>query len=166
MRTKPMIYSCFFLGLGFVLHSIVPGIGGMKPDFLLTMMIAAIFLDRTLVGALSIGFLAGILSALTTVFPGGQILSIMDKLGSAIAVYLVIKGASRVSSSLGIITIIGTLVSGLIFLSLAASIMKMGSEVILLFFIVVIPTVILNFLINVYLIKPVLCRLKVVAVKN
>ena len=83
MKTKDLALAAILLAIGLVLHSLVPPIfGGVKPDFLLATMVIAILSQPRLRNTLIIGAAAGLLAALTTGFPGGQIPNIIDKMAS------------------------------------------------------------------------------------
>ncbi|WP_455662543.1 tryptophan transporter [Pradoshia sp.] len=123
MNTKSLVTLSLLVGIGAVLHTVVPGfVFGMKPDLMLLMMFLGIFLLPDLKNALLIGTVTGIISALTTSFPGGQIPNIIDKIFTALIIYaiytLVRKFAKPTVASLSL-TFIGTLLSGTIFLSSA-----------------------------------------------
>lgn len=162
MKTKSLVVSCILLSVGFVLHALVPGIGTMKPDFMLAMMILAIVINPTFEVALSTGLLAGILSALTSVFPGGQILSLFDKVIAAFVVLAILKGvgAMKPRSKVVLVSAVGTLVSGMVFLTGACFVLNMGTSVFSLFPIVVLPTIILNLGLNDFIYTRVLSALK------
>lgn len=64
-------YSYFLqLGLSFI-WSCPPFYNGMKPDMMLIMMFIAIILIPSLKNVTLLSIVTGILSALTTTFPGG-----------------------------------------------------------------------------------------------
>ena len=63
----------------------------MKPDFLLSMLFVALYIENSPKNAVIAGLLAGIFSALTTGFPGGQVANMADKMVSSFAVYFMIK---------------------------------------------------------------------------
>ncbi len=125
MKAKELVTAAVLLALGTILHMIVPPLFlGIKPDFLLAMMFVAIIINPNIKNTIAVGVVAGILAALTTGMPGGQIPSIFDKLGSAIIVYAIYKAAriDRDSSNslmvkAGVLGFLGTLVSGVIFLT-------------------------------------------------
>jgi len=128
MKLEKMILTALLMAIGLVLHQIVPPIvGGMKPDFLLAMLFIALYIDSSPKNALLTGILAGIFSALTTGFPGGQIANMCDKMVTAFAVIAMIKVFGKMSHHLSvpIIAAIGTLISGTVFL--ATAIMVVGS---------------------------------------
>lgn len=149
MKTKELTTSAIFLALGTIFHYIIPGIvGGMKPDFLLLMMFMAILINFNFKNALAVSVLGGIIAALTTTFPGGQIPSILDKLVSGIFVYLIAYLVSKYSSLNSIVVILiaffGTLISGSIFIGSATLIAGLPEGVTFsaMFFAVVLPTAI------------------------
>jgi len=80
MKTNKIILTSLLLAIGLILHQITPGIIlGMKPDLQLVFMILSIILTKNFKLALITGIAAGILCALTTTFPGGQLPNIVDK---------------------------------------------------------------------------------------
>lgn len=92
MNLRKLILSSLLLAIGMVLHQIVPPfLFGMKPDFLLSTMFIAIALSDDYKLTLLIGLSAGILTAATTTFPGGQMPNIIDKLITCNLVYLLLK---------------------------------------------------------------------------
>lgn len=120
MNVKQLTQAAIFLAIGTLLHYVVPGIvGGMKPDFLLLMMFLAILLNLDFKAALSVSVLAGIIAAMTTSFPGGQLPSILDKLISGILVYVLGANLAKIGpikpAGVMVISALGTLVSGFIF---------------------------------------------------
>lgn len=121
MKTKNMVMAAVLLAIGTVLHLIVPPIFSVTPDFLLATMFVAILFNRDLKGAIACGVAAGILAAMTTKFPGGQIPSIFDKTISAITFLLMLKAFTKVKKdpsllSLAIMFFLNTVVSGVVFL--------------------------------------------------
>ena len=62
----------------------------MKPDMMLLMMFLAIVLFPEKKNVLVVALGCGLLSALTTGFPGGQIPNIIDKLVTAFVFYFLI----------------------------------------------------------------------------
>lgn len=138
-----------FAAIGLALHSIIPPIFfGMKPDMMLTMMFLGIALFPSLKNALVLGFLTGILSALTTGFPGGQLPNIIDKPITALAFFLMLTAAAKLFKKAGIpvLTAVCTILSGTIFLGSALLIVGLpgGAGFASLFGLVVIPAAILN----------------------
>lgn len=167
MKTKNMTTSAILLSIGLLLHYIIPGIpflGGMKMDFLLAMMFISIFMQDDIKGVLAISLTAGIISALTTTFPGGQPANIVDKIITGPFVYYFYmmlqnvitknKGITKLITSF-----ISTIVSGSTFLIVALSINKLPLSFVTLFLTIVIPASILN-TVGIMLIDKVLSKSK------
>ncbi|MGE8205136.1 tryptophan transporter [Heyndrickxia sp. NPDC080065] len=148
MNTKTLVTLSLFVGIGAVLHLVIPQIFlGMKPDMMLTMMFLGILLFPRKKNVLLLGVVTGILSGITTSFPGGLIPNIIDKiLTSFIFFGLFLLISKRLKSMLAIIilTIIGTLVSGVIFLTSAYFIFSLPDSFKALFSVVVLPATVLN----------------------
>ena len=98
MKTKNMILTALFLAIGFILHSSVPGIFGMKFDLFLAFMFLSIVIYPTLQNALLAGAVGGMITALTTTFPGGQLPNFIDKMVTALIVYLMIKAMTSLKN--------------------------------------------------------------------
>lgn len=107
-----------FAAIGAVLHSIMPPVlFGMKPDMMLVMMFMGILLFPRVQNVLMIGIVTGIISALTTSFPGGQLPNIIEKPVTAflfLALALLVKKSVKTAAA-AVITIAGTFISGLLF---------------------------------------------------
>lgn len=148
MKLKDMILTSLLIAIGFVLHYIVPPIvGGMKPDFLLAMLFVALYIDHSPKNAIVAGILAGIFSALTTGFPGGQIANMCDKIVTAFVVMTMIKLFANVNSNISVLVtaFIGTVISGVVFLQTALLIVgNLPVAFPVLFTTVVIPAAIVN----------------------
>ena len=122
IQTRNLTVSAIFMALGLVLHLMVPGIFfGVKPDFLLSMMFISLMIVGDVKEAMLIGVEGGIISALTTGFPGGQIPNFIEKIITSLVVFFIIKTMKNNYSIPKVILIfaIGTLVSGTMFLSIA-----------------------------------------------
>lgn len=123
MNTKNLVALALLMGMGVVLHAAVPGfILGMKPDMMLTMMFLGIILFPDKKSVLLVGLVTGILSALTTGFPGGQIPNIIDKLLTAFIFFGLVLAFKKFHGSVinaAVLTAVGTIVSGTIFLTSA-----------------------------------------------
>ena len=125
MKTKQLVTNSLLLAVGFLLHYVTPAIGlPMQIDFSLITMILVINLNKNSFSTCIAGGIAtGIFSGITSKFPMGMIPNIIDKLVTTIAVYLLIKLLDKTTLSIKIKTIvvnaIGTLVSGVVFLSSA-----------------------------------------------
>src|SRR5690606_33145384 len=96
MKLKNNIFTTLLLAIGLIMHQITPGIlGGMKFDFLLIFMFVSLLLNHRFENAILTGILGGLLSAMTTSFPGGQIPNIIDKLVASLVIFVLIKYLSR-----------------------------------------------------------------------
>lgn len=148
MKLKDMILTSLLLAIGLVLHHVIPPIvAGMKPDFLLAMLFVALYINNNPKNALLAGILAGIFSALTTGFPGGQIANLVDKLITSYTVFLLINIFSRVNAHLSVpvVAFIGTLVSGSVFLFTALKVVgSLPAPFSILFATVVLPAAVIN----------------------
>lgn len=148
MKLKNNIFTALLLAIGFILHQITPGIlGGMKFDFLLSFMFISLLLDCTLNNAILTGILGGILSAITTTFPGGQIPNMIDKVLTCLILFVVIRylrSFNRNSFVVGLIGGVGTFLSGMFFLLSALFITGLPIPIEILIVSVVIPTTVVN----------------------
>jgi hypothetical protein len=148
MRTKDLAQAALLVAIGFVLHAVFPPIVmGMKPDFSLAMMFIVLIVKRDLKLGLLVAIATGIFTALTTGFPGGQVANIVDKL----VTYLIVSGLiylimDRVNDKLGvgIITALGTIISGIVFLGTAALLVGLPGPFMVLFYSVVLPAALIN----------------------
>jgi len=150
MNTKNLVALSLLMGIGAVLHAVIPGIGnGMKPDMMLTMMFLGIMLFPEKKNVLLVGIVTGVLSALTTTFPAGQVPNIIDKLVTAFVFYLLflaVKKYSHTVAGAASLTAVGTVVSGSVFLGTALFTAGLPGSMTFgaLFVAVVLPTVVLN----------------------
>lgn len=151
MKTKDLTTASLLLAMGMVLHAVTPAIlGGVKPDFLLAMMFIAILIRPIPSHTFVVTIAAGIIAALTTSFPGGQLPSIIDKLGSGFFVLLVemsLMKQNRKFLPLAVLGFIATIVSGILFLGSAAIIVGLPAPIGALMTGVVLPTAIANSLV-------------------
>ena len=148
MNTKVMVTLSLLVGIGTVLHAVMPGIVfGMKPDLMLIMMFLGIFLFPTFKNAILLGSVTGVISGLTTTFPGGQIPNLIDKFFTAILIYVVFTLVQKLGKTIAVslvLTFIGTLVSGLLFLGSAYLIVGLPGPFLALASSVVLPATIIN----------------------
>ena len=144
MNTKTLVQGAIFIALGTILHTIVPGFfNGMKPDFMLFCLIAYIILNPKPLPALAMGVATGILAALTTQFPGGQLPSLFDKIIAAFSVLFMVRalpGGGTVKKAM--IYFIATVISGAVFLGTAMLFVGLpgGAPFTAMFIAVVLPT--------------------------
>ncbi|WP_404451669.1 tryptophan transporter [Virgibacillus necropolis] len=149
MNIRVLIILSLFVGIGAVLHTVVPAIlFGMKPDMLLSMMFLGIMLFPKLKYVVLLSIVTGILSALTTLAPGGQIANLIDKPITALlffGLFLLIRNKVNINISAPVMTAIGTIISGSIFLSSALYIVGLMDGVFtVLFLTIVLPTAAVN----------------------
>lgn len=148
MKLKDNIFTTLLLAIGLILHQFTPGIlGGMKFDFLLIFMFAALLLNSKFDNVILTALLGGFLSAMTTTFPGGQIPNIIDKMVTCLSMYFVINYIKKYNLNIitvGIIGAIGTFISGMTFLTSALFITGLPMPMAVLVTGIVIPTVIVN----------------------
>ncbi|MFP7737790.1 tryptophan transporter [Priestia aryabhattai] len=151
MNTKVLVSLALLVGIGAVLHTVVPPIlFGMKPDMMLTMMFLAILLFPSVKNVALVGLTTAVISALTTSFPGGQIANLVDKPITAFvffALFMLVKRATGIKTPVAAaLTAVGTLVSGTVFLSAAALIVGLpgGNSVMALIAAVVLPATVVN----------------------
>ena len=131
MNTKNLVLMSLLVGVGAVLYIVIPGFnGGMKPDFMLTMMFISILLFPEVKSVFLLGITTGIISGLFSTFPGGFIPNVIDKSVTAFVffglVLLINKYAKKLPVAI-LLTCIGTLISGVVFLS--SAIFLIGADV-------------------------------------
>lgn len=148
MNIRDMAQISLLLAVGFILRLLVPGYGaGMKPDLLLAMLFVIILLKRDLKSTLLAGGVAGIICALTTTFPAGQIPNLIDKILTSVFVYILVKVlADRIPSTItaAIVGALGTLFSGAVFLLTALVLVGIPAPFEVLYATVVLPTAVAN----------------------
>ncbi|MFB6465231.1 tryptophan transporter [Cytobacillus sp. Hz8] len=148
MKTKNLVVLALLVGMGAVLHAVVPGFFlGMKPDMMLTFMFLGIILFPDKKSVLLLGLVTGIISGLTTTFPGGLFPNIIDKFVTAFVVFGIFTALKSFQSSIigvAILTAIGTIVSGTVFLTSALLIVGLPGPFIALFSTVVLPAAAFN----------------------
>ncbi len=157
MKLRNNIFTTLLLTIGFVLHQITPSIlGGMKFDFLIIFMIVSILLNSNFENIILSGLLAGLLSAMTTTFPGGQLPNVIDKIITCLILFIIIRYINKFKSNpiiIGLIGSLGTFLSGTIFLVSAFFIVGLPVPMNLLIISVVIPTTIINGIGTVFIYK-------------
>ncbi|MFD1029856.1 tryptophan transporter [Metaplanococcus flavidus] len=148
MNTKNLVLMALLVSVGAALYVVIPGInGGMKPDFMLTMMFVGILLFPNAKSTFLLAVTTGVISGLFSTFPGGFFPNIIDKFITAFVflafVYVLKKVASKLPVAIALCAG-GTVLSGSIFLS--AAIFVIGAEIpfTLLFTTVVLPATIFN----------------------
>ncbi|WP_374721648.1 tryptophan transporter [Peribacillus tepidiphilus] len=148
MNTKTLVSLSLLVGIGAALHTVVPGIFlGMKPDMMLTMMFLGIILFPEKKSVLLLGIVTGLISALTTTFPGGFVPNIIDKFVTAFLFFVLltfIKKFHHSIVSVSALTAIGTIISGIVFLGSAYLIVGLPGPFLSLFAAVVLPAAAVN----------------------
>lgn len=148
MNTKNLVALSLFVAIGAVLHAVIPPIFlGMKPDMMLTMMFLGIFLLPEIKNVSLLGIVTGLISGLTTTFPGGLFPNIIDKIVTSLLIFGLFLLLNKYRNSMvgvGILTAIGTLISGTIFLTSALFLVGLPGPFIGLFTAVVLPAAVIN----------------------
>lgn len=153
---KKLTFSAILLSIGFILHQIAPaGVGGVTFDFMVAVLLVILAINRDFKISIVAGIAAGIITALTTKFPGGQIPNMIDKIVTVSVIYPLIRLGKNLPQSIymGLVGFIGTVVSGSIFLSSAAFLAGLPASFQILFLTVVLPTAIGNTFITSLLFK-------------
>lgn len=147
--TRRISRMAILLALGLVLNIAVQtfSIVGMKIDFIVVMLAISILESQSLKDALLSGISFGILCALTTTFPNGQVANIVDKLILSITLYYFKEIFINIMDNKYILVTyaaFATLLSGTIFLYIALSLSNTLNLFIPLFTSVVIPSLLGN----------------------
>ena len=149
MKTKQLVINSLLLSVGFILHYVTPAIGSMQIDFsLITLVLIIAFNKNSFNTCIASGIATGIFAGLTTKFPMGLIPNIIDKIVTTVAMYFLIKLLDKTSLQSRIKTVVvyamGTLISGITFLTSALILVGLPASFGLLFATVVIPAVAIN----------------------
>ncbi|MFJ8236666.1 tryptophan transporter [Ureibacillus sp. NPDC094379] len=148
MNTKNLVLMALLVGVGTALYLIIPGInGGMKPDFMLTMMIIGILLFPTVKETFLISVATGVLSGLFSTFPGGFVPNIIDKAVTGFVVLAVVLVLRHFVQKIAVSTVLvglGTMLSGSVFLSMALALTEVPIDFAVMFVTVVLPAVAMN----------------------
>ena len=149
MKTKQLVINSLLLSVGFILHYVTPAIGSMQIDFsLITLVLIIAFNKNSFNTCIASGIATGIFAGLTTKFPLGLVPNIIDKIVTTVLVYFLIKLLDKTSLQSRIKTVVvyamGTLISGITFLTSALILVGLPAPFKLLFATVVIPAVAIN----------------------
>jgi len=149
MKTNILVLLALFMGIGAVLHMLAPPIlFGMKPDIMLPMMFIGILLFPKANYVLLLAVATGVISALTTTAPGGQISNLVDKpitafIFFALLVIIPKKFNRKIVSP--VLVAVGTAISGTVFLVMALYVIGLLPGSFLPMFIgVVLPAMLFN----------------------
>ena len=148
-NTKQLVTNALLLAMGFLLHYVTPAIGSMQIDFSLITLILVINLSKNHFSTCIVsGIVTGIFSGITTKFPLGFIPNLIDKIVTTVFIYLLIKllDKTALSSKIKAIAVnaVGTLVSGVVFLTSALILVGLPASFGLLFVTVVLPAIVVN----------------------
>jgi len=157
MNTKKMAANGILIAVGAILHQITPGLG-IQSDFSLAMLFIIIVLNKDYKTTLISGIIIGVFAALTSKTPGGQIPNIIDKFITCNIIYLILLPLRNKISKIkqiGLILPLGTLVSGVTFLTVLMMIAGLpgGTSFGVLFVSIVVPTMVINTIIGLGLFK-------------
>ena len=147
MNTRTLVALSLFVGIGATLHLLLPGSLSMKPDMSLLMMFLGILLFPGVKNVLLLGIATGLLSGLTTTFPGGFLPNLIDKPITAFLFYgmvLLTAKYARTVYGAALLSVIGTVISGVIFLGSAALLVGLPAPILALAVTAVVPATILN----------------------
>ncbi|ABO65942.1 MULTISPECIES: tryptophan transporter [Geobacillus] len=150
MNVRTLVSMALLVGIGAVLHAVIPGLfAGMKPDMMLAMMFLAILLFPSAKAAGIVGVATGLISAMTTTFPGGQLPNVIDKIITAFVVFALVTLLKKYSQTVigaAVLTAVGTVISGVVFLTAVLLIVGLPGEAAFstLFVTVVLPAAALN----------------------
>lgn len=148
MKTKNLVLMALLVAVGAALYLVIPGFnGGMKPDFMLTMMFIGIFLFPNSRDVFLLAVTTGILSGLFSTFPGGFVPNVIDKFVTAYVVLFLVKllkGQAKNFVALAILVGVGTIISGSVFLGSAILVIGANIPFIALFSTVVLPAIAIN----------------------
>ncbi|MBQ6819745.1 MAG: tryptophan transporter [Clostridium sp.] len=168
MNTKKMILNAILIAIGALLHQITPALGlPMQPDFAVAILFIIILINKDYKTTILVSIIIGIITALTTKFPVGQLPNIIDKLVSGHVIYITFKiMGDKFSDNIKIVfgLVFGTLISGLSFLGSAFLISGLPGGFISLFLVAVLPATILNGIIGPVLYKAILTALRTTGV--
>lgn len=148
MNTKNLVLMALLVGVGAALYLIIPGFGGgMKPDFMLTMMFIGILLFPKASHVFLLALSTGVISGLFSTFPAGFLPNVIDKFITAFVFFAVVVALKHFTQKLSVAVALaglGTLLSGIIFLSVAIFVLGVNVPFGGLVVGVVLPTVALN----------------------
>ena len=146
--------------------------GGITPDLTLVMLFCIMVINRDdYKSCLVAGIISGIFSALATKFPSGQVPNMVDKLVTVNVMFILMKtmyalplmnklNEKKDQIIIFVMTLVGTFVSGLVFLVSAAAMVGLPASLMSLIVAVVLPSIVLNVLASMVLFNIVKLALK------
>lgn len=164
MDLRKNIITALLIAIGFILRQIIPGaIGGMKFDLMLSLIFVCLLINHDFKNVVLTALLGGIITAMTTTFPGGQIPNIIDKFITCMIMYVIIKLFGNLKNniiSIGVMGFVGTIISGSIFLVSALYIVGLPAPFMILFMSIVLPTAGTNAFMTILIYKTVKASMK------
>lgn len=169
MKTKKMILNAILIAIGVILHIAAPSIEfPAQPDFAIAMLFIIIVLNKDYKTTIIAGIIMGIFTAMTTKTPGGQLPNMIDKIVTCNVMFLLLKPfRERINRDIqmGVLLLLGTMISGVIFLSSLAILYGIEGSIITAIIVIVIPTAIINVVIGLILFKVVERAIKLTRIK-
>lgn len=169
MSTKKITMNAILIAIGVILHIVAPSIGlPAQPDFAIAMLFVIMLLNKDYKTILICGIVIGIFTAMTTKTPGGQLPNIIDKVITCNIMYCVLLPLrEKINKDVNaiILFLVGTLVSGTIFLTSLATIYGIEGSILTTIIAIVIPTAIVNTIIGFIIFKVVEKSMKLIRVK-
>ncbi|KMT21262.1 tryptophan transporter [Clostridium cylindrosporum] len=130
MDIRKITLSGVLFAAGLIIHQLMPPIFGVTPDVQLAVLFIVILINGSFKSTIAAGIVSGIITSLTTKFPGGQVPNFVEKIITSIIMYFVIvfilKFANKIIT-MAIVGLLGTILSGFIFLTLALYIVGLPS---------------------------------------
>ena len=165
-NTKRLVLNAILLAMGLVLHQVTPPIFTIKPDTTLIMLFTLMVINRdSYKTCLVAGIIAGIFAGMTSSFPGGQVPNLIDKFITTNVVFVIMMTSyklpfiNNLSDKVkdlivtAIMMVLGTLVSGTVFLTSAQILVGLPGNFTALFIAVVLPAVVINLIVGVLVYK-------------
>lgn len=166
INTRKLVLNAILLAIGLVLHQITPPIFAIKPDTTLIMLFTVMFINKDdYKTCLICGIIAGIFAGMTSAFPGGQVPNLIDKIVTTNLVFLMMAGVNKLLSTTNlsqrvksiivtsVMMVIGTAISGFVFLTSAQILVGLPGDFTALFMAVVAPAMIINLIVGIVIYK-------------
>jgi len=149
VQIKDLTSIALLISVGYIVNSISPSlIFGLKPDFTLIFLFIIILVFNDLKLCLAASIATGIITALTTTFPGGQMPNLIDKICTGIIVYFFCVVLDKVHMphivKLICVAFTGSLLSGVLFLSFTSMLVGLPVSWLTLITTMLVPLTLLN----------------------